>query len=535
MKKWALLLVGLSMMWAAACNSKPRLTDEEKATLELKPAVVLVMVAVKVAAFYKGRQIELTDPYLIELGSGFLFRPDGYLITNGHVVAAAMINNPQAKEQLEATLKRKVYIQVFKQINAGRQAKGQPPLTQQDMEQIYEQNLFQIQYTEPSLNVFLANRQRYPGDVLQYSPEVGEGKDVAIVKIAGSNLPAVPLGNSDQVKVQDSTVAIGYPGVASDWGGNPIVSEESAYVPTVTDGHISAIKTMGKTGTPVLQSDVAITHGNSGGPAFNDQGQVIGITTFGSPSSSGEGETAGFNFFVPINTAMEFVRQTGVTPEAGAFNEHWARALDLYSQGRCHASLPEFDDVVQFMPGLPDAQQYRAAAVACYDAENPIERVMDDSRWLIYLVGGIVILALGALLLRRRTALAGAPAGAGAAVVTRTEVAPTDARPALPRAYGSIQATSGALSGKTFKIAKEGLLIGRSPKCQVVLPDETVSGEHAWIVPVDHGVVVIDKGSSNGTYVNSTDSARISKVGLQNGDRIFIGKKGANVFTYFAS
>jgi serine protease Do len=535
MKKFALMLVCLSMLWVTGCSSKPRLTDEEKATLELKPAVALVMVGVKVAAFYKGQQINLPDPYLIDLGSGFLFRPDGYLITNGHVVANAMLNNHQAREQLEASLKRKVYIEVFKQINASRQAKGTPLLTAQDMQQIYEQNLFEIRYGDPALNVFLANRQHFPGDILQYSPEVGEGKDVAIIKIGGNNLPTVPLGNSDQVKVQDATIAIGYPGVASDWGGNPIVSEDSAYVPTVTDGHISAIKTMGKTGTPVLQSDVAITHGNSGGPAFNDEGQVIGITTFGSPSNSGEGETAGFNFFVPINTAMEFVRQTGVTPEAGGFDEHWGKALDLYSQGRCHASLAEFDDVLQFMPGLPDAQQYRAAAVACYDTENPVERIMDDSRWVIYLIGGIVILGLGVLVMRRRTAIAGAPARVGTTVVTRTEVAQPAVLPASPKAYGSIQATSGALSGKTFKITKDGLLIGRSPKCQVVLPDETVSGEHAWIVPVDHGVVVIDKGSSNGTYVNSTDSARISKIGLQNGDRIYIGKKGANVFTYFSS
>ena len=106
---------------------------------------------------------------------------------------------------------------------------------------------------------------------------------------------------------------------------------------------------------------------------------------------------------------------------------------------------------------------------------------------------------------------------------------------ALPagQSYGSIQGTAGALSGKTFKVPKEGLLIGRSPKCQVVLQDDTVSSEHAWIVPSGNEVVVIDKGSSNGTYVNSVDSPKVSKIGLRNGDRIFLGKKGANVFTYF--
>ena len=43
----------------------------------------------------------------------------------------------------------------------------------------------------------------------------------------------------------------------------------------------------------------------------------------------------------------------------------------------------------------------------------------------------------------------------------------------------------------------------------------------------------LDRGSSNGTYINSVDSPRVSKISLKNGDKIFLGKKGA-VFTYFS-
>ena len=77
-------------------------------------------------------------------------------------------------------------------------------------------------------------------------------------------------------------------------------------------------------------------------------------------------------------------------------------------------------------------------------------------------------------------------------------------------------------------------MIGRSPKCQLVLQDDTVSSTRLDR-PVSEGVVVIDRGSSNGTYVNSVESPRVSKVNLRNGDRVFLGKKGTNVITYFTS
>jgi pSer/pThr/pTyr-binding forkhead associated (FHA) protein len=85
-------------------------------------------------------------------------------------------------------------------------------------------------------------------------------------------------------------------------------------------------------------------------------------------------------------------------------------------------------------------------------------------------------------------------------------------------------------------VTKAGLLVGTDPsKCQIVVSEDNISHEHAWIVPVENSVVVIDRGSTNGTYVNSVESPRVSKVGLQNGDRVYLGKKGSVVLTYFSS
>ena len=109
---------------------------------------------------------------------------------------------------------------------------------------------------------------------------------------------------------------------------------------------------------------------------------------------------------------------------------------------------------------------------------------------------------------------------------------------ALPVAenFGSIYIDNGPLKGNRFPIPKQGLLIGRDPsRCSVVLSDETVSKEHAWVVPLNNEVSVIDRSSSNGTYVNSTDSPRISKMPLKAGDRIFIGRKNPTEITYFGA
>src|ERR1700691_4249139 len=144
------------------------------------------------------------------------------------------------------------------------------------------------------------------------------------------------------------------------------------------------------------------------------------------------------------------------------------------------------------------------------------------------------------MMIRKRPVAAvavGAPqVRAGAAAGPGGQVASAPGRPPAmaERSYGSVQVTAGALSGKKFKVTKAGLLVGTDPsKCQIVVSEDNISHEHAWIVPVENSVVVIDRGSTNGTYVNSVESPRVSKVGLQNGDRVYLGKQGAVVFTYF--
>jgi FHA domain len=240
---------------------------------------------------------------------------------------------------------------------------------------------------------------------------------------------------------------------------------------------------------------------------------------------------------------MEFVRQSGVTPARSTFDEHWDRALDMYDASQFKAAIAEFDNVLQFMPDLPDARKFRAAAVDGEDHQSVVQKTVEAVGTTgIYVIVGALLLGAILVLALRRSPAKSAPAQR---VMTRTVMGTNNTTPqigsggaarptVLEMSYGSIQFGTGSLAGRTFKIGTGGLWVGRDPRCGVVLTDETVSAEHAMIVPMDGGVFVIDKGSSNGTYVNSVDSPRVSKIELRDGDRIYIGKKGP-VATYSAN
>jgi hypothetical protein len=109
-----------------------------------------------------------------------------------------------------------------------------------------------------------------------------ERRDIAIIKIPGFELPAVELGNSNDVQ----------PGQPIFVVGNPLGAEELQS--TITDGIVSGIRDFGE-GYKVIQISAPISRGNSGGPVLDDKGRVIGVAVF--KIVAGES----LNFAVPIN------------------------------------------------------------------------------------------------------------------------------------------------------------------------------------------------------------------------------------------
>ena len=517
----------------APCAS--RLNPAEKRTLQLRPAVVLISIHYQVLVRLKFDGLPYTVPLVYkETGSGFIYRPDGYIVTNEHVVEHANTKNPDAMNDLYETILRDIPGAVLGKIP---EITGHAAVAA-DLKRI---NSITKEVNNLELRVTLPNGQILNGEIKIYSDPMGvygkRGKDVAIVKIDATNLPTVPFGDSAAAHIQEPITVIGYPAAASQLG---LVSPESSLIPTVTNGHISAIK-VDSVGTPVIQSDAVVNRGNSGGPAFNDCGRSDWHRYL--PGA----RLAGLNFFVPINTAMEFVNQVGVKPESSLFNKLWAAALDTYDTGNCQAAKVKLQSVLNILPNLPDALSLMQASEKCATEEGAIGRAMEGSTWMLYSAVGAVIAVTAILLIKRRSAVEQAAGAGGQAVIIDPTPRAVPAAPSIPRppeparpaaepSYGSVQVTAGSQLGKKVQITKDGILVGTDPaKCQICVTEDAISHEHAWIVPVDNRVVVIDRGSTNGTYINSVDSPRVSKVGLQNGDRVYLGKKGSVVLTYFSS
>ncbi|GAB4276377.1 MAG: DegQ family serine endoprotease [Methylomicrobium sp.] len=117
--------------------------------------------------------------------------------------------------------------------------------------------------------------------------------DVALLKIAATDLPSVEIGSPDKLQVGEWVLAI----------GSPFGFEQS-----VTAGIVSAKgrSLPGGNYVPFIQTDVAINPGNSGGPLFNMEGKVVGIN---SQIYSRTGGFMGLSFAIPMDVVMNVVEQ----------------------------------------------------------------------------------------------------------------------------------------------------------------------------------------------------------------------------------
>ncbi|MBR2555624.1 MAG: trypsin-like peptidase domain-containing protein [Aeriscardovia sp.] len=134
--------------------------------------------------------------------------------------------------------------------------------------------------------------ESYKAELVGYD----ESNDIAVLKIGANGLTPVVLGNSDNMKVGDSVVAI----------GNPL--GELTF--SLTTGSISALNrkiTINNTAMNLIQTDCAINSGNSGGALFNSYGEVIGITNAKYSGDSSSASVDNIGFAIPIGSVRDII------------------------------------------------------------------------------------------------------------------------------------------------------------------------------------------------------------------------------------
>jgi serine protease Do len=346
----------------------------EARILRVKPAVVTVFTEVGAEVTLRcgsrGPVLHVRPDPVQETGTGFIIHPDGWIATNGHVVQPVYADDAaQSTRFLQAAAARACTPALQGLPAAARHARLQAilddPANRQGVRLRKQLWVDLAQRVADSTQAHL-----HPAVVTAYSPPLdptavptGGGTpdppmlDAAILKIDATNLPSVRLAPSIEfVHLGEELFIIGYPGVVL-W--HTFLSDATRGDATVTFGRVSSFK-RDLNRRPILQTDTAISWGNSGGPAFNWNDEVVGVATFISTSLDGDQAIQGFNFLIPIDTIHLLASQAGVIPKAdGPFMAEWQAAVTAYFQGRFGTALAHVEVADTLLPDLLDVRFLR--------------------------------------------------------------------------------------------------------------------------------------------------------------------------------
>lgn len=293
------------------------------------------------------------------VGSGFFVTPDGYIVTNAHVVSEdEKVLKAQIAQQAMGRLLQQDMADLQKEV--GSVSEDTKKRLQAAVIDFYSANMSigdikRDVSTLYGVGVPGMNVQPKPNPVEVIESGLGSpipGKDVAILKAQGDNFPTLPLGDDKALKTGEQVFPLGYPADATFFQAfDPSSVTESS----LTSGLVSAQKTM-EGGWTAIQTDAVIRGGNSGGPAMNSKGEVIGLSTFGLRDPNTGVSAEGANFLVPTSIVKEFLDRTNVKPSEGPVTKKWTEAVLLMEQGYFKAAQERLNEVNALRPGMPWVQ-----------------------------------------------------------------------------------------------------------------------------------------------------------------------------------
>ncbi|OGL30352.1 hypothetical protein A3D14_03730 [Candidatus Saccharibacteria bacterium RIFCSPHIGHO2_02_FULL_47_12] len=416
---------------AAVSDSKTATIDDEtiKVVATNTPAVV------QIASAYCGAVTIDDGRYAVNVpnscvqagGTGFFVSSDGYIATNGHVIKftpselvainfmqgnpnvivpviafVAGTNNPAKINSIissisndEAAIQQIAnYIltepptsfKVAQEISQYAVQLGTEPIkpnTGGNIEQLFS-------YTDGVVKASLKDLDFNSADL--YSGNGFTASDVALLKVDGTKYPYVHLGSIDGLTLGSGLTVIGYPGLAEENG----LTDTSTSQATATKGIVSALREATGNRKKLIQSDVSIDHGNSGGPAFNNNGEVVGLATYGIklPDSSGT-----FNYMRDVQDLKDLIAKNNINlSQTSNTQSQWEKGLQKFSKAHYSKAIKSFEAVLVDYPNHNLAQKYIDIAkdkiAHGEEATDPKFIIIMVTASVILVGGGTIVLVL---------------------------------------------------------------------------------------------------------------------------------------------
>lgn len=273
------------------------------------------------------------DEYLV--GSGFIIHPDGYIATNAHVVSQETIKQSLASESAMSALYEDALLLSDTEMQEFLQGEADNSFSKKVLEYVIAHSTFELKSELAVLRPDSVKRtmadliaEGFPATVVSVNDNFLEDeRDIALLKIEETRLPALSLGNGEELSVGKKAFILGFPSTAE-------LNQNSSLEATFTQGVVSAIKQSANRDFKLFQTDAKVSQGSSGGPLFDDKGDATGIITFQTDEMSRvQGDN--FAFALPINMVRQAAVDAGVPLAEGDYGKYFQAGFQDFAVKRC--------------------------------------------------------------------------------------------------------------------------------------------------------------------------------------------------------